>query len=580
MTTSPLVDKLLAAGGKVRDALRFDEWRNTLSSIGSSVRDKGAAWVFGRPVLLTPQQCLDLYHFDDLANRICSAVPEEALREGFEIKAIEEVETKKETLAAQQKILKKEIERLDVAGKVQEAMIWGRTTGGAAIIILAEGGGEPEEPLDVDTITRIVGLEVVDCTALTVATRYREGDKAGEVESYFVNASTSTGSMIPTNVRLHESRLTMFRGVLTSRTEKQRNAGWDHSVLQRVVNVLAQTNGAWASVITMMGDLSQAVFKMKGLIDAIAEDKEGDVQKRISLMDMTRSVANAIVLDSEEEDYKVVERGAATGLDGLVDKLFLRLSSAARMPVAILLGQSPAGLNATGSIDLRWWYDTIKTAQTIEAKPRITHLVRMISTVLFGSKVNAEIWGVYFKSLWQMSPQEEAAYRKSIAETDNIYAQMGAVIAEEITLSRWGSGEYSAEMIIDLDSHNAMREVELSKAARLAEEDDEREKPETETKPALRLVTEAPKPAPEAAPVEEAKDPTTALNGAQVAALSAIITSVATRQYPRETGVQLILAAFPVDAAQAERILGEVGRTFFAASPDAAPTPPPDESVT
>jgi hypothetical protein len=42
-----------------------------------------------------------------------------------------------------------------------------------------------------------------------------------------------------------------------------------------------------------------------------------------------------------------------------------------------------------------------------------------------------------------------------------------------------------------------------------------------------------------------------------------IVTGVATRQVPRSTGIQLITAAFPISAAQAEQIMGEVGRTFF-----------------
>jgi hypothetical protein len=82
---------------------------------------------------------------------------------------------------------------------------------------------------------------------------------------------------------------------------------------------------------------------------------------------------------------------------------------------------------------------------------------------------------------------------------------------------------------------------------------------------------------------ERAKDPTTALNGAQVASLLEIVQQVATRMIPRETGLGLITASFPLAPAQADKILGAVGRTFFAetaAAPNAAPTksagkPPP-----
>ncbi len=39
------------------------------------------------------------------------------------------------------------------------------------------------------------------------------------------------------------------------------------------------------------------------------------------------------------------------------------------MPVTILMGQSPAGMNATGESDFRWHYDRIKSRQTLHIAP-------------------------------------------------------------------------------------------------------------------------------------------------------------------------------------------------------------------
>lgn len=41
-----------------------------------------------------------------------------------------------------------------------------------------------------------------------------------------------------------------------------------------------------------------------------------------------------------------------------------------------------------------------------------------------------------------------------------------------------------------------------------------------------------------------------------------IVQSVAEGRIPRDSGVQLIQAGFPLDATQAERIMGETGRSF------------------
>lgn len=79
-----------------------------------------------------------------------------------------------------------------------------------------------------------------------------------------------------------------------------------------------------------------------------------------------------------------------------------------------------------------------------------------------------------------------------------------------------------------------------------------------------------PQPAPEpGAPLpEEAKD---ALDSAQIQALMGIVVAVASGELPRSSGVELILAGFPLDRADAERIVGDAGRGFVPASPEVPP---------
>lgn len=64
---------------------------------------------------------------------------------------------------------------------------------------------------------------------------------------------------------------------------------------------------------------------------------------------------------------------------------------------------------------------------------------------------------------------------------------------------------------------------------------------------------------------EEAVNPNAALNGAQVQALKDIIASVARGEIPRDTGIGLIEASFPLSREQADRIMGRVGQDFVPA---------------
>ncbi len=73
----------------------------------------------------------------------------------------------------------------------------------------------------------------------------------------------------------------------------------------------------------------------------------------------------------------------------------------------------------------------------------------------------------------------------------------------------------------------------------------------------------------------QAVDPRTALNGAQVTALLEIVQAVAAGSLPRSSGVQMIVASFPISLLDAEKLMGDVGKGFKPASPEPAPSAPP-----
>jgi phage gp29-like protein len=66
-------------------------------------------------------------------------------------------------------------------------------------------------------------------------------------------------------------------------------------------------------------------------------------------------------------------------------------------------------------------------------------------------------------------------------------------------------------------------------------------------------------------------DPSSGLNGAQVVAFKDVVLAVARGELPRDSGVQILLACFPITEEQAEEAMGECGRGF---KPVAPATPP------
>lgn len=79
-----------------------------------------------------------------------------------------------------------------------------------------------------------------------------------------------------------------------------------------------------------------------------------------------------------------------------------------------------------------------------------------------------------------------------------------------------------------------------------------------------------------------AVDPNTALNGAQVTSLRQLLLDVAMKQLPRQSVVEAISASFPLSVEQADRIVGEIGKTFFVEEEEPAQEPsfvPAEENV-
>jgi phage-related protein (TIGR01555 family) len=222
------------------------------------------------------------------------------------------------------------------------------------------------------------------------------------------------------------------------------------SVLQRLYPVLQQFHTAWQATAHLMTDAAQGVFKLKGLHSAVASNRSDELLKRMELVDMSRSVSRSILLDAEDEDFRRDSYGFA-GIPEILEKMMLRLAAAARLPVSLLMGQAPAGMNATGESDTRFFYDQIRAEQEA-LKPKIERLVKIIK-----GDENIKV-AIEFPALWQMTDREKAELRRMEAETDRIYLQEGVLLPEEVAIKRFGSGDFAIDVASRADLAQAERD--------------------------------------------------------------------------------------------------------------------------
>ena len=110
------------------------------------------------------------------------------------------------------------------------------------------------------------------------------------------------------------------------------------------------------------------------------------------------------------------------GLPEMV-RCFLQVAAgAADIPVTRLLGQSPAGLSATGDSDTRNYYDIIVARQELDLRPGLERLDRLI---LRSEGLDEGALTFAFRPLWQLDEPARAALSLSRAQATQVYAASG-----------------------------------------------------------------------------------------------------------------------------------------------------------
>lgn len=384
---------------------RYDSWKNLLSGLGSR-RDKSTYTHFSPDSYLPYDYLEHLYINDDVSARICEIIPNEMLRQGINIKVNGE-----------------DFLYPNLQEYLSDALIKSRIFGAAFIYVGVDDGYLQEEEMLVSNIKKIKFLNILTAKELRFKKFYSEptSSKFGEAEVYGLNQSL-----------IHESRLIAFYG---ARTLNHKN--FPPSILQRIYPVLQQFHTAWQSTAHLMTDAAQGIFKLKGLHSAVASNRSDELLKRMEMVDMSRSVSRSILLDAEDEDFRR-DSYSFGGIPEILDKMMLRLAAAARLPVSLLMGQAPAGMNATGESDTRVFYDQVRAEQEA-IKPKIEQLIKILT-----ANEEAEI-SIEFPALWQMTDKEKAELSRIEAETDRIYLDAGVLLPEEVALKRFPENEFSAD---------------------------------------------------------------------------------------------------------------------------------------
>lgn len=452
---------------------RLDGWTNILTGMGIKGRDRRmnskVEWQY-----MTEDEADELYAGSDIARKVVEGIVDEGFREGYDLKA-DEIDP---DLI---KKLRDENQRLQIDEKLAEAAKLARQYGGSAIIPIPRDLKLLAKPMVLGALPQIRSLLVLSRWELPremIETDIRNPN-FGRPRNYRICPRTGASQM---NLEVHHSWLCRFDGTYLSRVLYFKNNMWHDSVLNTCQEAIRNYEGALSATSNALEDFSIAVSSMKGLAQALSEDADDVIIKRLQIQQMARSVARTVMIDADNEKFEYQTRNL-TGLKDSASLISGRLVVASNMPHTKILGESPEGSNATGNSTTKDWYDTTKAWQVKYLKPRALWLW---SVILSAKKsptkgLIPEGLDMEFKALWQEPESVQAKTRSDMAMADNTYIQSGVLNPKEVALSRFGSGTYSMEtkLLDDRASLTGTSKKVVKAATKIKPGDDEEEDPTT-----------------------------------------------------------------------------------------------------
>jgi phage-related protein (TIGR01555 family) len=442
------------------DGSRLDAWENMLTGLGTA-RDKRMG---GRVAsqFVTYGEAEALWRGDHMAAKVVEEPAREMTRRWLDV-PVEGDKDASEGMGAALEVLKAQ-------NRVRQAIERQRAFGGAGIYLGVNDGRDPSQPLNENAVRSFDFMTVFDPQELIPRRYYSDvfDPEYGKPERYWLYPQGIHGEPAHEvknlgGAEVHASRILRFEGIFITRRQTAENYGWGDPIFARMLQVLADFGMSFGGAAHLMQDFAQAVWKIRGLAEALQSNEPELIRQRLEIMEVARSLLRAVPLDAGDGDggpSEEFERKATpvTGLPELLDRMCNLLASAVDMPVTRLMGQAPAGLNATGAADVGWWRDKISGLQNEVIRDPMERVIRLAFLSKSGptNGKEPENWSLRFRPLAELSGLDEATRRKTIVDMAKAAVDAQMIMPEEAAVSIFGGDEFSQDIHLDMELRKKM----------------------------------------------------------------------------------------------------------------------------
>lgn len=335
-----------------------------------------------------------------------------AAQKGVSIPAIDACRNWRNWQADKDQIEKIEAEetRLNVQGKILEALLKARLFGGAAVFI-GTGERDTASELSPDRIRQggIKYLTVMTRRQLTATEIEQDpqSDRFGKPKAYRLPGSV---------VEIHPSRLVIFIGHQHPDPELAQGTafGWGDSVLLSAMPAVKHYDETMANVVSLVYEAKIDVINIPNLMSSM-QDKNYErlLLERLRLAATAKGINGTLILDGAETHSS--KSANFSTLPDVIAKTEQGVSGAFDIPGSRMFGTSSGGLNSNGEENTRNYYDNVASRQKLDLKPAMSVLDECLIRSALGNRPK-EIHYVW-APLWQATAKERADIGKTTADT-------------------------------------------------------------------------------------------------------------------------------------------------------------------
>lgn len=195
-------------------------------------------------------------------------------------------------------------------------------------------------------------------------------------------------------------------------------------LLEPAVNMWLRTR---KSVNDLIHNFS--ITALKSNLAALLEDTAfGGLMARLKLFTNNRDNQGVMLLDKDTEELDQVNV-PISGLDKLQAQAQEHMAAVCHMPLVVLTGVTPSGLNASSEGEIQVWHEYVASQQKVY-DPNIKLIIEMAQMHLYGvidDGITHE-----WTPLDEPTAKEKAEERKSDADRDGVYIDKGVLDPQEV----------------------------------------------------------------------------------------------------------------------------------------------------